>query len=369
MKASCLNYFSYMKAGSLLAVLCAVFAVMPCAAEIEWLAKEYNFGPFKEANGSVTGSVKFVNKGPEATFISRVRPSCGCTGASYTTSMIEPGDTATVTFTYNPLGRPGAFDKTVKVYVGEENELTTIRITGTVIGAAATLDTNYPVVAGPVRSENTLVPAGELKRGSSRHLFLNIYNQSDKPVTPLWESHNKALQVALVPTTVPPGDVATFSLYIRTMDEPKNGPFEYPVTIYPDGAESEPFTVRVTGAIVPDTRTLSPEQMKNAPQAFILPEFVDFGEVENVGEMAFEFSILNDGKTDLFVDRVYSREEGVRINRIPSKVKPGKAEPVKGKLLLSKIPQGPFRLKVEIVTDDPLHPVRTCNLVGINLKK
>lgn len=360
-------YFRRVAPGAILSAFFAVMAVMPCAAEIEWLAKEYDFGAFKEADGPVTGSVKFINRGHEATFISRVRPSCGCTGASYTTSMIEPGDTATVSFTYNPLGRPGAFDKTVKVYVGEDNELTTLRITGTVIGSAATLENNYPVEAGPIRVENTLIPAGELKRGSSRHLFLNIYNQSDKPVSPLWEPNDKALQVALVPATVPPGDVATFSLYMRTVDEPKNGPFEYSVIIYPDGKSSDPLTVTVAGVIVPDTRHLSLEQIDNAPQAFLLPEFVDFGETGVTGDIDFEFSILNDGKSDLNVDRVYCRAGGVKINRIPSKVKPGKTEPVKGKLQLSKLPSGPFRLKVDVVTDDPLHPVRTCNLVGIKL--
>ncbi len=354
---------------ALFVMIVAVMAALPCAAELEWLATDYNFGAFKEANGPVTGSVKFVNKGPDATFISRVRPSCGCTGASYTTSMIEPGDTATVTFTYNPAGRPGAFDKTVKVYVGEDNDLTTIRITGTVIGEAATLEANYPVDAGPIRSENTLVPAGELKRGASRHLFLNIYNQSEKAVTPTWKCDAKAMQVDLTPRTVPPGEVATFSLYIRTVDEPQNGPFEYPVTIYPDGGTTDPLTVTVTGVIVPDTRKLTLEQINNAPQAFLMPEFVDFGETEGNGDMDLEFSILNDGKSDLYVDRVYSREDGVKINRIPAKVKPGKTEPVKGKLQLSKLPEGPFRLKVMVMTNDPLHPVRTCNLVGVHHKK
>ena len=332
---------------------------------IEWLSKEYNFGAFREADGPVTGSVRFVNKGDAPTYINRVRPSCGCTGASYTTSMIEPGDTATVTFTYNPLGRPGGFDKTVRVYVGEDNDLTSIRITGTVLGSEATISTNYPVEIGDLRLENTLIAAGELKRGSARHLFLNIYNQGDRTISPTWIENSEALQVDLAPESISPGEVGTFSFYIRTVDEKHNGPFDYPVEIRADKNSKESVKVTVTGSIVPDSRALPLETLDKAPQAFLLPEYIDFGQVDRKRDLSFEFTILNDGKTDLKVDRVYSRDKEVIIKRVPQKVKPGKSAAVKGVVRASGLSDGPFRLKVEVITDDPLHPVRTCSLVGI----
>ncbi|MDE6338027.1 MAG: DUF1573 domain-containing protein [Muribaculaceae bacterium] len=349
------------------AVLVAL-AALPAKGEVEWLATEYNFGSFKEANGNVTGSVKLVNHGPKATFINRVRPSCGCTGASYTHSMIEPGDTATVSFTYNPVGRPGPFDKTVKVYMGPDNDLTVIRIMGTVIGAPTTLKANFPVECGPLRLENTLVPAGEIKRGHSRHLFLNVYNQGEKPITPTWHSDAKALTVELTPREIAPGDLGTFSFYLRTAEEPADGPYEYPIVISADGEGSDEVTVTVSVAIVPDTRAIPLDQLENSPQAFLLPEFVDLGEEVDNKDVEFEFSILNEGKSPLEVMRVYCRQEGIDISRVPSTVKEGKKGLVKGKLHASKIPEGPFRLKVEVLTNDPLHPIRTCNIVGIKAK-
>ncbi|MDE5883042.1 MAG: DUF1573 domain-containing protein [Muribaculaceae bacterium] len=349
------------------AVLVAL-AAFPAKGEVEWLATEYNFGSFKEANGNVTGSVKLVNHGPDATFINRVRPSCGCTGASYTHSMIEPGDTATVSFTYNPVGRPGPFDKTVKVYMGPDNDLTVIRIMGTVIGAPTTLKANFPVECGPLRLENTLVPAGEIKRGHSRHLFLNVYNQGEKPITPTWHSDAKALTVEVTPREIAPGDLGTFSFYLRTAEEPADGPYDYPIVISADGEGSDEVTVTVSVAIVPDTRAIPLDQLENSPQAFLLPEFVDLGEEVGNKDVEFEFSILNEGNSPLDVMRVYCRQEGIDISRVPSTVREGKKGLVKGKLHASKIPEGPFRLKVEVLTNDPLHPIRTCNIVGIKAK-
>jgi len=349
----------------LLAIM-AIMSVIPMTAKIEWLEKNYNFGTFKEADGSVTGRVRFVNKGTDATFISRVRPSCGCTGASYTEKMIEPGDTATISFTYNPVGRPGKFDKTVKVYVGKDNELTVIRISGTVIGSESTLESGFPAESGPLRLETTVLAAGEIKRGTPRHFFLNAYNQGNDTILPKWKSPSKALTVDLKPRAIPPGNIATFSFYLETDAEEKNGPLEYPVEIVADGNDpgAGKFTVDVSAIIVPDTRTMSVEEIDNGPRAYLIPEFVDFGDTEDGKPLEFEFVILNDGKSTMTVDRVYSRNEFVRITKAPEKIKAGKKGTVKGKLNPAGIGKGAFRINVEVMTNDALHPVRTARLVG-----
>jgi hypothetical protein len=47
--------------------------------------------------------------------ISSAAPSCGCTASSYTTTPIKPGESGTVTASYNTEGRPGFFYKSVRV--------------------------------------------------------------------------------------------------------------------------------------------------------------------------------------------------------------------------------------------------------------
>lgn len=340
---------------------------VPAYAEIEWLATEYNFGAFREAEGPQTGKVQFVNKGPGSTFVSRVRPSCGCTGASYSEEMIAPGDTATVTFTYDPTGRPGRFNKSVKVYVGEDNKLYTIRMVGTVIGAPTSLDSSFPVAVGPLRFENLMVPAGEIKRGSARHVFLNVYNQSSDSVSPGWVNDNPAVEIDLKPAVIPPGELATFSFYIRGSEEEQNGPLEHQVRILSDKGNPEAGTADVTIGciIVADMDKLSVEEIEKGPRAYVIPEFVDFGEIESGRLLEFGFNVLNDGKSPLIVERVYCGNELVNIVKMPGKIKPGKRGEVKGKLNPSGLPDGAFRIKIEVLTNDPLHPVRTVNLVGI----
>lgn len=339
------------------------FSVANALADIEWLSKDYHFGVIREADGPVDGNVKFINRGKEPTYISRVRPGCGCTAASYTTDMIEPGDTATVSFSYNPLGRPGSFEKTIRVYIGDENAMSTIRLTGNVIGSSATLEGSYPIERGNIRFQRDTAAAGELKRGQSRHLFINVYNQGAQPFIPHWETTSKPLSVEFTPDTLSPGEIGTFSFYLRSLEEPTYGPVEYPVNITGEGMK--PTTVYIRAVIVPDTKDISPSEFLRAPQAFLLPEFIDFGDVEGDKALPFEIGVLNDGGSLLTVEKAYSRSEAVDILKVCKSVKAGKSRSIKGKLRLSEIPEGPFRISVDVVTNDPVHPLRSFTLTGI----
>lgn len=78
--------------------------------------------------------------------ITGARPSCGCTGVAYPDDPIAPGDTVKFSFTYNPLGRPGRFEKSIRVYIGDF-DTATIRIRGNVLGTPESLSTLYPVEA------------------------------------------------------------------------------------------------------------------------------------------------------------------------------------------------------------------------------
>lgn len=223
-----------------------LLTAMTSAADIRWLETEYDYGTFTEVSGPKTGRARFVNTGDSATFVSRVRPSCGCTGASYPHTMIEPGDTAEITFTYNPKGRPGRFDKTVKVYTGTDNRLQVIRIFGTVIGAPATLEANFPHEAGGLRTQYPVLMAGTLPRGTARHMFLSSYNQTSDTITPAWGAPPPGLEVDMTPRAIAPGEIGTFSFYLKTAEVPADGALQYTVPIIPNPGSAPADTISVT---------------------------------------------------------------------------------------------------------------------------
>lgn len=347
--------------GIISAVLTAIPLTM--AAQIDWLATDYDFGAIKEIAGPRQGSVRFVNRGKTPTIINQVRPSCGCTGVDFTQGEILPGDTATVSFTYDPKGRPGRFEKSIKVYTGEENIRTVITIRGTVIGAPQTLSSSYPVEVGPLRLSNRIIPAGDVRYGSSRHIFIQGYNQSPDTIWPEWTHPAPSLSIGISNKAVPPGDLVTFSIYFNSREEDAPGTVVYPIEITADthSSEKQSQTVEFRANVTPALSGAGAAELAKAPVIAISPLNIDLGTVADTAP----FSIIasNIGKSELHIKRIQG--EGVTMKRFPIKLKPGKKGECNGSLRLTGRAPGPFSIKLEIVTDDPVSPVSTVRLTGI----
>lgn len=95
--------------------------------------RKHDFGIIKEENGVVSTTFKVTNTGNKPLVIVDVTVSCGCTTREYTKKPIAPGKSGKVKIFYNPLGRPGAFRKTIKVHTNGREKRTSLYIEGTVI--------------------------------------------------------------------------------------------------------------------------------------------------------------------------------------------------------------------------------------------
>ena len=93
----------------------------------------YDFGVIKEAKGPVSHTFEFTNTGDKPLIIVDVTASCGCTRPEYSTRPINPGKKGKVKVTFSPIGRPGAFHKTIKVKTNGREKRATLVIVGTVI--------------------------------------------------------------------------------------------------------------------------------------------------------------------------------------------------------------------------------------------
>ena len=102
--------------------------------QIKFLNTEHEFGNIKEKGGKVTTEFKFVNVGDAPLVILSASASCGCTDPSFEDAPVEPGDTSCIKVTYNPNGRPGEFNKIIRVKSNSEKDATSrVRIKGVVI--------------------------------------------------------------------------------------------------------------------------------------------------------------------------------------------------------------------------------------------
>lgn len=96
--------------------------------------KSHDFGTINENGGSVSHEFEFVNTGDKPLVIISATASCGCTRPKYPQEPIKPGKSAKIKVTYLPKGRPGEFDKAVKVRTNDpKNKKITLKIKGVVV--------------------------------------------------------------------------------------------------------------------------------------------------------------------------------------------------------------------------------------------
>lgn len=221
--------------------------VLMSRGEVRMLQPDYDFGVILEADGSKTGTMQFVNEGPDATYIRSVRPSCGCTGADFADEMLAPGDTTTVSFTYDPAGRPGPFTKTVKVYFGDKDERHIIRMHGRVIGTPATYKRNYPIEAGSLRLSERVIELRGVKPNTGRHAFIRMVNVSMDTIRPIWVNNDSMLSIDAAPEIIAPGELGTLGIFFNNKDT-ISGEREYTIMLRADRDTVEtPILLKVRG--------------------------------------------------------------------------------------------------------------------------
>lgn len=231
--------------------LLLLFSLSCWSYEIKWLQKDCDMGTIKEEDGPQNCVASFVNIGKNPVSINNVKPACGCTDAVYTHGLIEPGDTAEIRITYNPAGRPGKFEKQVKVYIGEKGESLSgnyekIVISGKVLRSMAILQEFYPIAMGPLRLESDLVLAGELKKGTKRHYYLNLYNQGEAPIKPVTKNESDGLTITVNPEILEPGEVGELEITLDYPEDDSDAFVEYKFLLQSSKDYSSDESIEVT---------------------------------------------------------------------------------------------------------------------------
>lgn len=103
-------------------------------AKIEFEKKVIDLGNISADGGKVTFSYPFVNKGNAPLVILSVsNGGCGCTKPSFPKEPIKAGAGGSVRITFDPTGRGGELNRTVKVRTNGQPGTVQLRFKGNVV--------------------------------------------------------------------------------------------------------------------------------------------------------------------------------------------------------------------------------------------
>lgn len=118
---------------TLLLLLCAIPAYAAPKGDARFATTTIDMGTIAEKGGPKTATFTFTNIGDGNIIITNASAQCGCTRPEYSEAPIAPGKKGTIKVTYNPIGRPGSFNKAITLRLaGAKKSKIILKIKGTV---------------------------------------------------------------------------------------------------------------------------------------------------------------------------------------------------------------------------------------------
>jgi len=290
----------------------------------------HDFGRVKEDGGKIRYTFKFKNNGKQPIIIKNVESSCGCTTPEWSKTPVLPGKEGFVSAEYDPIDRPGSFNKQITVFNNITAQPIVLEIRGDVIAKAKQVSDIYRYKIGGIRVKTNHIAFARLLNTQTETQTVDIFNDSDKPiaVTADPKSLKDHLSIVANPKVLPAKQAGTLTITYNGSKKNEWGYLVDRISLLLNSQEASGYPLSVSATIVEDFSKLSPDQLAKAPTMdFETTEF-DFGKIKQGESISHEYLFKNNGKSDLFIRNT---ETSCGCTAVENKkiIKPGETASIK----------------------------------------
>lgn len=316
----------------------------------------HDFGKINEADGRVTTVFEFKNEGMVPLVLSNVRASCGCTTPKWTHEPIEPGQTGTITVTYNPNGRPGRFQKTVTVTSNTEEATTRLYIKGEVIPKPAAPAVTYPVKMGPLSLNKKSLNFGVLiKREGGKMFSIEYANLTDQAIKVELKTNAEYsyLKPQATLQNVQPGETGKLQFALQTLECPLWGPIEAKayVIINDQPIYTDEYAITIKATLKEDFSKMTVEELQQAPIVEVKIPNLDTLKADK--KYNARLTLTNAGVNPLLIRRIVTSDETITTTAPKSAIKAGRKSDVNLLINTAGLKPGNYTRTITIITNDP----------------
>jgi len=332
-------------------------------ATIKFEKIEHNYGIIKEEGGKQECTFSFVNAGNDSLKLINVKPSCGCTTSDWTKTAIMPGKKGYVNATYDPMNRPGKFNKTITVNTNDPDQPTIIlTIQGEVTPKVKTKADIYTQKMGSIRFKSNHVAFNNIVFNTTKSDTLWYYNDSKLTLNVSFKDVPAYITVKADPTIKP--DQEKYMLV--TYDAAKRNDW---------GLVFDFFTMATNDTVMPDKRInasaqitedfskLTPDELKNAPKIVFNSLKYDFGTIKEGTEAKYKYVFKNEGTADLIIRKTRASCGCTATNPEKTVLKKGEESFINA-VFNSAGRKGSQHKTITVVTNDPTNSNITLELTG-----
>lgn len=329
-------------------------------AVITFKEKEHNFGQIEEAGGKVTTVFEFKNEGMTPLVLSNVRASCGCTTPKWPREPIEPGQTGTITVTYNPSGRPGRFQKTITITSNATTPTVKLIIKGEVLPKQVNPADKYPVKIGALNVNKNSLSYGIIMDDDSKIQSIEYANLTNEPITVevFVDEKDKCIIPAVSLEKVEPKQTGKITIKFDGKECKEYGTVVRNIYVIVNGKHiiSNDYKITINAIIRENFSKLTAEQKQQAPIIELPTQKVDFGTIKAGEKVTQKINIKNAGVNPLILRKLTCKNaDYMAIKVAKTAIKGGKSTLLTLTLNTTDVKPGAYTRQIEVISNDPSH--------------
>ena len=331
---------------------------------VEFISTEHDFGLIREENGPVVHEFKFVNQGIDSIIVKNVRASCGCTTPGWSNAAIHPGDTGFVRAMYNPLNRPGIFNKTLTVTTNGNPNNHILTIKGSVIPKPRSIAEDFPVKTGSLRMKFQSFHMGKMITKNTVNRQFSWVNDGaqeiifdDSIVGP------EFIKLSFEPDTLKPGEKGEVAISYDPVAKNDFGFVTDQITIFSSDSAAPVKTFKVVASIEEYFPPMTEKELKKSPRIEFLEKTHDFGHATKGQEIISSFKFANTGKNELSIRKIETNCQCVSLDSIPAVIPPGNEFTLKAHFNTSGR-YGTQHKTIIVFSNDPLNSINVLTIKG-----
>lgn len=342
----------------LIALIVTILSTQIAFSQLRFESESIDLGTFEELGGKRSCTFEATNIGQKPIVILDVVTTCGCTVPTFSRRPIKPGERTRIEVSYDPLGRPGAFDRKLHIYGPNRERLGQLTIRGTVTPRPRSVEELYPIEVGEgVRLNTTHCTFTYIYVGRTIASAISLINHSDKEHSFALRARNQSGLLHIdAPTTLRGGERSAINFsYTIPATAPRYGSISDLLEVWVDGVKTEKVILVHGIGIDPPQEKLK----ENAPKLEVNEIIVKFGTVKHrEAPHRKRLTLRNTGASELILQAAECKAPFACHFPVGARLQPG--ESIEGEVLLtpSEEEYGFLSGQLLLVTNDGERPAR-----------
>ena len=286
----------------------------------------HDFGSVQEEGGPVLHQFDFTNTGVRPIKILSVNTSCGCTTPDWTREPIPPGKTGFIQASFDPMGRPGYFSKSLTVTTDASKDQVILQIKGEVKPGASEAPEvlGFKSESGHWRLKTSIFNLGKvyIKDEFAAREF-PVVNAGSKAVTVKEIRSPAYIRAEAIPKTLEPGAEGKLLVSYNGKMRGLYGFQSDQIEVQTDDESMPVKSFSVYATLEEYFPPLSQKELEKAPQLKVVEASFDLGRIKQENEALHQVTILNTGKTDLIIRSIQPNCTCINAKAAHTTIKPG----------------------------------------------